>query len=170
MEIAIGVLASLFGVVVGGALQHITSQRALTRQHSWERSRFVHEKLELIAHVSADLSNKLISLYLSGITAVESGERYSPGINLPFAKLEMLLDFYGPELKLHFKQLISLRDDMSQVIADLISGRLPNEKSEKQKLNGELLRASFKAQKICEELIASASRLGRESLQINTAK
>lgn len=166
MEILLGVLASLAGVVVGGVLQYITSQRSIDRQHAWERSRLVHEKLELIAQVSTEVGSALSSVYFNAIVSVESGERYKSDVNIPFAKLEMLLDFYAPELKAHYKQLIALRDEMGSTLADLVSGRLPTVKTEKQALNEKLIKASFKASKICENLTAGASQLGRQSLDL----
>lgn len=166
MEIMIGVLASLAGVIVGGVLQHMTSQRAIDRQHNWERSRLIHEKLELIAQVSTDAGSSLSGFYSSAIVAVESGERYNPEVNIPFAKLEMLLDFYAPELKTHYNQLIALRDEMGSSVIDLISGRLPSVKAEKQALNEKLVKASFKASKICENITVGASQLGRQRLDL----
>ncbi|WP_031385983.1 hypothetical protein [Desulfonatronum thiodismutans] len=166
MEILLGVLASLAGVIVGGVLQHITSQRSIDRQHAWERSRLVHEKLELIAQVSTEVGGTLSNVYFNAIVAVESGERYKTEVNIPLAKLEMLLNFYAPELKMHYKQLIVLRDEMGSTIADLVSGRLPTVKAEKQALNEKLIKASFKASKICEKLTAEASQLGRKSLEL----
>lgn len=166
MEIILGVLASLTGVIVGGVMQHMTSQRTLDRQHNWERSRLIHDKLELIAQVSTEISGSLSGFYSGAIVAVESGERYKPEVNIPFAKLEMLLDFYAPELKARYEQLIALRDEMGSAVADLISGRLPAVKAEKQALNEKLIRASFKVSKICDDITVGASQLGRQYLDL----
>jgi len=164
MEIALGALMGLIGVIVGGFLQHFTSQRAIDRQHEWDRSRLVHEKLELIAQVANDMGQRMSNLYSGAIDSVETGESYKVDITLPFAKLEMLLSFYAPEIKHEYERLLVLRNEMGDIIVDLISGRVPIEKPNKQKLNGKLLKASFCAEKICESIINEASKLGRQHL------
>ena len=168
MEIVLGALTTLLGVIVGGVLQHFTSQRAIDRQHEWDRSRLVHEKLEFIAQVANpnDLGERMSNLYSGAISKVEAGERYRPEISLPFAKLEMLLSFYAPELKPEYDRLLQLRDDMGSTLVDLASGWVPTEKTEKQALNEKLLKASFDAENICERIIKGASELGRERLAL----
>lgn len=69
---------TLLGVIVGGVLQHFTSQRAIDRQHEWDRSRLVHEKLELIAQAANDLGERMSKFYSDAIPKVEAGERYRP--------------------------------------------------------------------------------------------
>lgn len=167
MDILLGALAGLSGVLVGGALQHFTSQRAIDRQHKWERSRLVHEKLELIAQEANEIGQRMMRLYSGAIVSVESGDRYNPEIALPFAKLEMLLNFYALELKPEYDQLLALRDEMSDTIADLVIGRIPADKKDRQQLNLKLINASFKAEKICDQMIHGASKLGRECLDMN---
>lgn len=164
MEIAFGALMGLIGVIVGGYLQHFTSQKAIELQHDWDRSRLVHEKLELIAQVANDIGQRMSTFYNGAIVSVEEGKSYRVDITLPFAKLEMLLNFYAPEIMQEYGRLLTLRDEMSDIIADLISGRLPTEKKEKQELNYKLIKASSSAKAICESIINAASQLGRQHL------
>jgi hypothetical protein len=62
-------------------------------------SRVVHEKLESIAETAEDLGRKMSSVYSGAITAVEAGKPYkTEGGVLPLSRLEMLINFYAPEL------------------------------------------------------------------------
>ncbi|HEU0197340.1 MAG TPA: hypothetical protein VFQ88_09035 [Nevskiaceae bacterium] len=164
MDILIGALVSLAGVVVGGALQYFTSHKAISRQHEWERAKLVHDKLEHVAAVARDVANGMYTLYFSGIACVEAQQRYVPGCSMPLAELAMLLKFYAPELEHHYDDFIALRDRMSDTVADLISARLPSEKPQRQKLNERLIKASFEATRIGDALIQEASTVGRKQL------
>lgn len=157
---------TVLGVVVGGVLQHFTSQRTIDRQHGWDRSRLVHEKLEQIAEEANDLGERMKKLYSGAINNVEAGEPYRPEIFLSFAKLEMLLNFYAPELKQDYGQLVRLRDEMGSILSDLMIGRIPTERRQKQELNEKLFTASIEAKQACEQLIQRASELGRERLSL----
>lgn len=167
MEIFLGALTTIFGVIVGGVLQHFTSRRAIDRQHQWERSRLVHEKLENIAQTANEMGEGMKRLYSDAIISVESGERYNPQKPLPFAKLELLLSFYAPELRPEYDQLLALRDEMGSTIATLINGGVPKTKAEKQHINKKLLKASFQSVRICDKIIGGASKLGRTRLYLN---
>ena len=111
--------------------------------------------------MARDVSNGLSALYSNGVVCVEAGSRYAPECPIPLAELAMLLKFYAPELQHHHENFITLRDQMSGAVADLISGRAPKEKAEKQALNERLIKASFKATEIGEALIQEASTVGR---------
>lgn len=166
MEIVLGGAMTVLGVVVGGVLQHFTSQRTIDRQHDWDRSRLLHEKLEQIAEEANDLGERMRKLYSDAIVNVDAGEPYRPEISLPFAKLEMLLNFYAPELKQDYDQLVRLRDEMGSTLVNLVNGRIPTEKRQKQELNEKLLTASRRAKQACEQLIQGASELGRDRLSL----
>lgn len=166
MEIIIGVTASLVGVIVGGVLQYLTSQKALDRQHNWERSRLVQEKLEQIAEVASDVGRGLSSFYMGAIVSVESGKSYEVKEAIPYARLEMLLRFYAPEVIFELDRLNSLQESMEKIVVELVSGRIPTEKGEKQRLNGKLVTASFEASRICEAITEAVSDLGRQHLKL----
>lgn len=170
MEIVLGALSGLLGVIVGGVLQYFTSQRAIERQHKWDRSRLIHEKLELIAQEASDMGQRMSKLYLGAIARVEDRECYRPEITLPFAKLEMLLSFYGPELTPEYDRLLALRNEMGSILVDLSVGNFPTVKKDKQDLNAKLINAGFKAEKICEGIITEASKLGREHLDLKAER
>jgi hypothetical protein len=168
MEIWAGVAASLLGVIVGGLLQHLTAQRGLDRQHDWERARIVHDKLELIAEAADDLGRKMSKFYQGGIIAVESGEKYKPdGGAFPLARMEMLINFYAPELRAQFQRVVAVRDRMGETIGELVVGRVPRAKSDKQTMNGLLLKASFEVSSICEGIAKGASELARKRLKLD---
>ena len=169
MDTLAGALASLGGVIVGGVLQHITSRRALSRQHEWERSRLVQEKLEQVTEVTKKLCANLESVYLNAIESVRVGAYIEREYVLPFAELEMLLGFYAPELKPHHDRLVLLRDEMSKVLIDIVSGRIPTAKEDKQALNDKFMSAVFTVSKICTALTDDAYKLGRKRLDIKEA-
>lgn len=166
MDLVWGALASLIGVVVGGVLQHVTSQRALNRQHEWERSRLIQEKLELVSEVAEDLCSSLKNTYLNAIVSVEAGKPVELVGVLPFAKLEMLLGFYAPELRPHYERLLVLRDKMSKILVDVASGRIPVNKEDKQAFNDDFIKAVFEVSKIFDALTVDACKLGRKQLHM----
>ena len=168
MEIWVGVVASLLGVIVGGFLHHLTTQHSLKLQHEWERSRVVHEKLESIAETAEDLGRKMSSFYSGAITAVEAGKPYKiEGGVLPLSRLEMLINFYAPELQPHFKRLILVRHEMGKTMIVVINGQVSTAKNVRQDINGRLLIASFKVKSICEDIARDSSKLAREQLRLS---
>ena len=81
------------------------------------------------------------------------------------AKLEILIDFYAPELRSQLAQVLKIRDSLGEPIKFALLGDAPKDGSHRQQLTSALIESSFAILVVSTELGKGAAEVARRHLR-----
>jgi len=161
-------MSTLTPVIGAGrtALNWLLRKTQLERERRWQRDQLVQDKLLEIAALVEDTRQKLGATYGNALCAVVSGHRLKPSNNAnpcAWARLQMLVSSYAPELRPHITRLLQIRDEISPFVAEALLPR-PRTKLEQQELNLQFVRGIKRIDDECAAFTEAAAQLAHHRL------
>ncbi|MGO9018444.1 MAG: hypothetical protein ACLQVJ_08855 [Syntrophobacteraceae bacterium] len=111
----IGVFGTLLGVVIAGYINYRLNSAKIERENKLKNDQLVHQKLEDICKLIEDVQfvkHKRTQKWLDFVAKYQYGEEINDATfqdifqNVSFTQLKMIIDFYIPEMRQLFDQLM----------------------------------------------------------------
>jgi len=115
---------TLITVIVGWLLNHLSMRFASKRTQELEKKKILLTKIEELANLVDEIVKSYRNIWGEIVANLSIGKQVSvEGINLPFAKIQILINFYFPQLKPEYEILVKETDSFGRKIFPVLDER-----------------------------------------------
>jgi len=161
-------LLAVFLLIVGWFLGLITTKFTFKQTRELEKRKILREKIEELAKLVYKLEDEYKQISTRIVTNAETGKE----INLedlistntlpPFPLISILIDFYFPELKTEYNELINKKEEFGKKVITFLKEK---DKTNRKRIAGEIFLSELdEIDKICEKIISSSGKIAQRLL------
>ncbi|MCX5824651.1 MAG: hypothetical protein NTY86_14400 [Deltaproteobacteria bacterium] len=148
-------------LIIGWFLNILAMRFASKRTQELEKKKLLQTKIEELANLVYEVEKSYRKLW--GEIAVNHFSSKQPlnmdGINLPFDKIQILINFYFPQLKPAYNDLVKEKDSFGEKIFPTLR---EGDEKKRSELFKDITRTHGRLEKACENICSLSSGISQE--------
>jgi len=164
-DIFITVIIPIITLIIGWLLNLFSTKITFKKTRELEKRKLLQTKIEEIAKLIDEIDQDYTQIWGKVVSNVRLGVKLNAEIvnipNIPFSRVQILIDFYFPKLKIEYNELIK---EKNKFVVQLVSLIDEKNKTNQEGLIYAITDTSEKIKKACEEIISSSLEIAKEIL------
>jgi hypothetical protein len=165
MNAWIGIIGTVIGTIIGGGLAWLNMKFQLQIQEERERKKLLLGKLEEIHELLSKYKHSFTMATMEHLRATFTSESklFENLPPVPAERLRMLIGFYAPELKEHFRNLEALKEEWGEASGEHLKMNKLGQ-TEGKKALGWVFHRSKKIDAACEAIQEKVIEMAKQYL------